>query len=44
MFRELKVKCIECGNEFKIVTTEDFDASQYVCNRCQYGDLEADDE
>ena len=41
---EVKAKCVECGQEVKIVVLEGTDTSEYLCPKCSSGEFPADDE
>ena len=43
-FVEIKVKCVECGSEAMLVTLEGYDHSDYVCNKCSFGEIDFDEE
>jgi Zn finger protein HypA/HybF involved in hydrogenase expression len=41
---EMKVKCIECERELKIVALEGTDHSDYLCPSCSSGEFSIDVE
>ena len=41
---EKTVKCVECEKEFKIVALEDSDDSDFICQRCSFGEIDDDIE
>ena len=44
LLEEVNLRCNECGKEVKTVVYKGFDTSDFVCQRCSYGDLGGEDE
>jgi|SaaInlStandDraft_6_1057023.scaffolds.fasta_scaffold583458_1 hypothetical protein len=42
IFEEKTVECVECGNKLKVIALEN-DDTDYLCNSCNYGDLDIDE-
>ncbi|MBD3203926.1 hypothetical protein GF327_06510 [Candidatus Woesearchaeota archaeon] len=44
VFEELELDCGVCGKKITMIVHKDYDPSDFVCQRCSFGEIEAGDE